>query len=776
LFIILVAGIACNSATAQDVPVGQWKDYLSYRVTQKVCQGPGVIYCTSQEGIFSYNLGDNSLERYNKVSRLSDVATTVARYSPENNALVIGYFDGNIDILQGNQLTNMPDMLNAQVQGSKYINDIYFYNNYAYISCGQGILQVDLSQYVIDNTFSVSSNGSAVNIRSMTVYQDTIFAATDKGVYKGYIYDANLNDYADWQKVTALPNGIYNAAITFGNQVLVNYSSGLTTGNGGYDTLYTYSGGKWSYYYSYVKGNNQVNAMQVNNGYLTVACQQDVKVINSGGSQVTDIFNYGGTINAAPSDAFIDVNNNIWIADRNNGLVKSTANNNGALIYPPGPASNYVTDIKVANNNIWIAPGGYNQSLVPDYLSGVGISSYQNGNWYRTATSDTLYDLSVLAVDPANPLHCYVGSWGRGVEELTDTSVTHTYMPNNSTLQNQTVVANFLNVRVGGEAFDTLGNLWVTNSLVYSNYLSVLKANGQWDSIDFSALGKALPQQLNVVQIIVTKSNAKWILLHENGILVYQDNGTFAKPDVTNSIVITTDPGNGALPDLNVTSIAQDLDGTVWVGTDASVVAFYTPDNVLDGNHDWDAQPIYVTQNGYTQYLMQNQLTTAITIDGANRKWLGTEGGGAFLMSPDGTQQVYNFTSTNSRLLSNIINCITINQNNGEVFFGTDQGIVSFRGTATGGGSTFSNVYAFPNPVPRGYDGYVAIRGLVTNSDVKITTANGELVYHTTALGGQAIWDGNNFSGTRVKTGVYLVFSSSPDGSQSHVTKLLLLN
>jgi hypothetical protein len=173
---------------------------------------------------------------------------------------------------------------------------------------------------------------------------------------------------------------------------------------------------------------------------------------------------------------------------------------------------------------------------------------------------------------------------------------------------------------------------------------------------------------------------------------------------------------------------------------------------------------------------MQGQYTTCIAIDGANRKWIGTLGGGVFLMSADGTQQILNFTSANSPLLSNNILSIAIDQSNGEVFFGTDQGLVSYRGTATEGNSAFSNVYAYPDPVPHGYTGPIAIKNLVANSDIKIATVNGELVYHTVALGGQAVWYGTNFNGNRVQTGVYLIFCTSPDGTQSLVTKLLLVN
>src|SRR5690606_27538822 len=137
---------------------------------------------------------------------------------------------------------------------------------------------------------------------------------------------------------------------------------------------------------------------------------------------------------------------------------------------------------------------------------------------------------------------------------------------------------------------------------------------------------------------------------------------------------------------------------------------------------------------------------------------------GVFLVSPDGTEQIANYTTENSPLLDNSISAIAINQNTGEVFIGTSQGIVSYKTGATAGGKTFSNVYAYPNPVRENYNGVIAIKGLTRNADVKITDISGNLIYETIAEGGQALWNGRNFNGDKAKTGVYLVFCSNNDG------------
>lgn len=73
-------------------------------------------------------------------------------------------------------------------------------------------------------------------------------------------------------------------------------------------------------------------------------------------------------------------------------------------------------------------------------------------------------------------------------------------------------------------------------------------------------------------------------------------------------------------------------------------------------------------------------------MDGANRKWIGTEGSGVFLLSPNGQTTIHHFTAENSPLLSNNIISITINDKTGEVFFGTGNGIISYQSDAIEGG------------------------------------------------------------------------------------------
>lgn len=779
----MLGAIFCYS---QNEPIGHWTDYFSYQEGLTVCQGGSNIYCCCSSGVFSYNLSDNSLQRYNKVTGLSDIGCTVARYNTSTNTLVIGYSDGNIDLMTNNQVINIADLKNSSALGSKAINNIYLYNNLAYISCGQGLMIVDLNQAIILEVCNIGPSGSALNIYSSTIYNnDTVFVATEEGVQYAAL-NSNLSDYRNWHAVPTniLPKGIYNGIITCGSKVYASFSRRLTTDLSVGDTLYSYSSGKWSRN-SIDAGTDNIYSLQsnvVNNvPYVVYSGNTQVNVFDTLGHSIYHVYDYGFKKEPAPKDATLDNTMNLWMADANYGLVQCNTSNYASNYFPPGPFSNSMFALAAQGSTLYIAPGGYDGSYNPLSIGGIGVSEYNDNSWTHlidNAVPDTLLDLCCIAIDPKNSSHAFVGSYGNGIVEFDTSALINVYNTSNTNgmLKNLYDAKHIhtYSLRIGGLGYDSIGNLWASVSNV-DTCLAVKKSDGTWQSFNFKGIPN-FPGVAKITNLLVTKSGAKWVIFPGDGILAYQDNGSFSNPNYSNSVFITGASGNGALPSLNVYCMAQDLNGAIWVGTDVRVVVFYSPDNVFNGAGGWDAQNVYVQQTGYTQYLMQGQYTTCIAVDGANRKWIGTDGGGAFLMSADGTQQILNFTTSNSPLPSNNILSIAINQVNGEIFFGTDEGLVSYRGDATEGSAAFGNVYAYPDPVPHGYAGPITIKNLVANSDIKIATVSGEIVYHTIALGGQAVWYGNNFNGERVQTGVYLVFCTSPDGSQSVVTKLLLVN
>jgi hypothetical protein len=243
----------------------------------------------------------------------------------------------------------------------------------------------------------------------------------------------------------------------------------------------------------------------------------------------------------------------------------------------------------------------------------------------------------------------------------------------------------------------------------------------------------------------------------------------------SNSFALKNQDGNSIA---KAYCITEDNEGNVWVGTNNGPLIYYSPYNIIDASNVTGNNIIIPRNDGTNQgdYLLSGEDVMDIQVDGGNRKWFGTANSGAFLISEDGMKTIHNFREDNSKLFSNSVSGIGINEKDGEVYFATNYGLISYKESATKGFDEYTDVYVYPNPVRPDYDGVITVTGLVENSIVKITDVSGNLVYETISLGGQAIWDGKNYDGHRVASGVYLVFLATEDGSKSHMTKLLFLH
>ena len=167
----------------------------------------------------------------------------------------------------------------------------------------------------------------------------------------------------------------------------------------------------------------------------------------------------------------------------------------------------------------------------------------------------------------------------------------------------------------------------------------------------------------------------------------------------------------------------------------------------------------------------------SIVVDKDNRKWFGTNGNGLYLIAADNITTLAHFTKANSKLLSDNILSLAINDATGELFIGTDQGLCSYTGNISdsSNGMTKDNVWAYPNPVKPDYTGAITITGLENGASVKIVTSNGVLVNEGTASNGEYKWYGINRDGKRVASGVYMVEVATSASEKGVVCKIAIV-
>ena len=736
---------------------------MPYRNATSVTIAENKIFCGTQGGIFYLDRDDNSIHTMNRTEGLSGTNIAQVKYNEYNNTLLIAYTDANIDLYSNYQIHNISDIKRDQdIIGRKDINHVHFVDNLAYLSTSFGIVVLNMEKREIKDTYIIGSNGTQAEVYSVTTNSDKIFAATNEGIKVADLTNPNLNNFNFWEQYDisdGLPEGESHHISEFEGSIFAEVN----------DTLYQLENNSWSRFYSdslweVASLTSSDDRMLLIESIPDSAIPKRVILFDQNFTADTLLHPY--TSFAQEVTTFKD--GTVWIADLAYGLVRYE-DTTFASIFPNGPATTNVQKIYVFDNEVWVAPGTINPFWTKTFNNqGFYVLSK---NWWNSPRPwipafDSIFDIASIAKGKDNKT--YLGSFGEGVVELTDGQVTNVYKQESSLQKDPRDPARY---KVSSLAVDNDNNLWVSNFHA-PNPISVKTPDGKW---------KAFTPKINIPlnqvgEILIDNMNQKWVVLPRGngGVLVFNDNNTIEDESDDQYTILGLGEGNGNLPSVDITSIAKDRDGEIWVGTLAGVAVFYCPENVFSQG-GCDAQQIPIEIGGYVGYLLESENVQAIAVDGANRKWFGTTNG-VWLMSPDGTEQISRFTTDNSPLLSNNVVDIAINHETGEVFFATDKGIISYRAAATKGEEKHKDVLVYPNPVPKDYSGLVAIKGLTEDAYVKITDISGNLVYETTALGGQVTWNGLDLNGRRPRTGVYLVFSTNENGTETFTAKFVIIN
>ena len=740
------------------IPMGQWRTHLPYQFCTLSEATASKIYCSATGGLFSYNLEDNSIEKISKVDGLSDNGISAMRWMSDSETLILAYQNSNIDIIRGESVVNLPDIMKKQIPGDKTIYDIYFIGQKAYLSTGFGIVVLNLTKDEILETYYIGDNGEALKVNQLTSDGTHLFAATDQGIRKALLSDPFLVDFNSWTLVDDIPNsgGAFSNIAAFNQALFASYDDPADA----QDLIYYNTGSSWNSYTSFT--GKTCHEILNQGAMLSVVGDSLVDLINS---DFLVVQQYAVT---QPRSSSIDENGDIWIASFGGGLVTDQGGGQWSL-KPNGPSSISVFDMEASHNILHAVQGGVTAIWGNRYRS-ASLQTFEEQQW-STRSNWEDKDLITIALDPSDPMHVYAGSWGWGLVEFTQQGIQR-YNETNSSLQS---IIPGKYVRIGGVAFDPDGNLWMTNSNV-PEPISVLKPDGNWKSFRVNNL---LSDYNTLGDILVSQSGHLWVIVPRGNGLFAMDNN-FTVDDTSDDLYrkVSVEDRFGKVITNDVRSMAEDQNGNLWLGTNQGVLVMFSPYRLFTDGEIF-AQPVLIPRNdgsGLADPLLGTQIVTTIEVDGANRKWLGTAGGGVYLVSEDGVDQIHQFNSMNSPLLSDNIIDICVDGVSGEVFFGTDKGIISFKGDALSGSDVYNNVVVYPNPVRETYEGPVAIKGLVAQTNVKITDIGGNLVFETESLGGQAIWDGTNFRGERVATGVYMIYLASPDGSFSHVSKILFIH
>ena len=737
------------------VGMGQWRMHISPFTGQDIVTANDAVYISLNSGLLEYDLEFGEKTLRTAADYLSDVNITALGHDPVSDIVGIGYSNGNLDLLVGETIINIPAIVLANVSGIKRINKIRSFNGDFYLATGFGIVVINIPNREVRSTYYPPiGNEEVVDV---AFFNDSVYALTNSRIFSGAQSNNFLADPAQWSQVNYIPDysstGKYECLLDYDDRLFLVYNDDIYNS----DTVFQIESNNLNVVIDEI----EISNLSVANDRLVFPTDGAAYFYNKDLNEDFRIFSYNhGTFPSPNSALFID--GHYYLADRNSGLIKFQELNpftNEQIIFS-GPRRESAFSAKWVNGKLSVASGGLignNPSFSQE-----GGRVFENEEWkdFRPQSDDIIANVNVwdyvsTAINPANTDEIAYGTFSELplVKTSNGSSITDTFSVHNSPIE-------LTNPSTGWSYISDLvfenNNLWILNSSV-SNPLKVLLEDGTF--LDFNLSSQISNRRTR--RIIVDQSGVKWFGVDGVGVAAFNDNGTPEDMSDDQFRLLTTSENSGNLPASIVEGMAIDLDNNLWVGTEEGLRVLFNTSNVFDaapGQYNFQRLLIEFGEN--VEIVLGSTHITSIAIDGANRKWIGTANSGVFLFSPDGLTLIENFRDNNSPLLSNAILDITINQQTGEVFFVTDEGMISYRSDASQGDRNYSNVKVFPNPVQPDYFGPVTIQGIAANSDVKITDVSGKLVFQTTSNGGTATWDGRTLDGKRATTGVYLIWTS----------------
>ena len=515
--------------------------------------------------------------------------------------------------------------------------------------------------------------------------------------------------------------------------------------------------------------NHNVNSIDIRDNTIYIWIKEDSKDNYWKASLADNLIDPGKWSETTDLPAYpFAVDNTDW---ENNYQLISTLN-------PGGPKYNLFSYLKYEQNRLYSCGGGTNDTHIPPC-----IQVLKDGEWQVYQESGIMeitginpLNMNCVDYDPQDPDHVFAGSRS-GVYEYQNGQFVKLYNDANSPIESFNKSSRDYEL-VYGLKFDKQGSLWILNSQAPTQSIIERKSNGEFVAHKQSALMKLENSSLgNLSNPIIDSKGYLWFV-NNNWIVPSLYRYDTANDKLISYTNFVNQDGTAITGMTGVSSVKEDKEGNMWIGTNVGV--FLLEPSQVEADNPVFTQVKVPRNDGtdYADYLLSNVNITAIAVDEGNRKWIGTNGDGVYLISANNIEQVHHFTVSNSHLLSNNIYSIAINNNSGEVYFGTDKGLCSFMSDATtiNEEMTKDNVWAYPNPVTPEFTGLITVVGLSYNADVKILSSNGAIIAEGRSNGGTFTWDGNDRKGRRVASGVYMVVTATSDGKKGVVSKIAVIN
>ncbi len=768
--LLLIFSVMMALCTGAQNAVGDWLIHTAYigDKVSTVAEGNRWVYYLSGGDLFRLDKETQENEALSRVNDLTDMSISQIYYNSDKDYLVVVYANSNIDvILSDGKVVNMPEIKNAVMTYSKAINDVTFATGVIYLATDFGYVVIDDKKFVVKE-----SHNYGERLTTVAQVADMLLLSTPTASYYGQAseYHEQLSSFE-------------TASIKKECRVRPINDS----------TFFCMTG--WTYIYKMKVDEN--HKVTFNNPQTIIENRTEVWQKTVGGFllNVPNLKQCFKTDETGQNPVAIDTDGEYCSANpQGDGTTMWAAGPNGLHLlesdnyYLPNALSfgrPFWLAFNKPKDQLYVSSPATNYFFTDDAGTPTSVNTYDGIKWENITPEGVQRQGSYyIEFVPGDPDTYLLSTWRQGLLKIRDKEIIQIYDSTNTPMSKNYCCHPITSI-------DRNGNLWVvqTYETCDNNNPSVmvlpaakLKQNTSskidWDLPQIDGL-KSQPTKNAILRS--TKNSNYDIKVFNDGdyqspIVFWNSNGeTSSRPQqVIHDRLIDQD----GLPFtwLYIMCMTEDLNGTFWMGSTEGIVAF-NPAQAFSA--DFRVNHIKVPRNdgtGMADYLMNGIQVNDIAVDGANRKWIATNSSGLFLVSPDGTQILKKFNTTNSPLASNTVYRVCCNPNSNSVYLTTPAGVYEYFSDSSPAEPTYDNIYAYPNPVRPEYTGDVTITGLMDNSLVKIADSNGFVIRQMKSTGGMVTWDCCNEYGERVKTGVYLVLCSQANGSgNAVVTKIAVI-
>jgi ligand-binding sensor domain-containing protein len=761
LFSMLLLLVSVHQVYAQ--PVRSWQAWPSLvTINELIKDDEGRLWAATEGGLFSWK---DTLER--KVTTLEGLylpAPTAMAYHSGTQTLWLGFSDGMIQVYSPatGRFERLPFVERTQQFSRREINRFLIRNDSIFTATGFGIVVLSASRRIVLESYTrFAQQTGGVPVAAFWIDGTRLYAATQQGVVRSipgqprFIPDA-------WEQLSSsgTPAGAsFTAVYASGTVILATVSN----------TTYRYENNRWVGHTMpaapvrrFEPFGNQILAL-------------------GNGAAIGDVSGFTA-VNAGtqfPKTA-VQINQKVFIGTTENGiLVKgSDFTQDFPSIVPDGPSLNAFSGLSsgagVVISGSSSSPGASNGFV------NTGYYEYKSGAWtnYNLNSDTTMRRKFYTAVYLTHVTDTYVvtGSYGSGLAiRPHGGGVLEVFNRSNSPMYGLANSPDF--IVVNGIASDRAGVIWTSVLLAPSFPLFAYNPEKkEWASLPYASISGGNSNQYSV--LLADSFEQVWVSVTTsggagNGLLVLQPGDLTTTAD--DKFVHLTE-SNANLPASKVTTVVQDRRGEVWIGTTRGVARFPFPELIISGGSaERQAQWLITEENGERFYFLRDLNTSAMVVNEANQKWIGSNDNGLWLVNEDGSNALHHFTRSNSPLISNTIQSLAAEASTGQLFIATPVGLVSYVDVAKAPEKDRGALKVYPNPFSYSKNnGVITIDGLPSTSVISIMASDGTLVRRFDAASGRTSWDARDGSGGVLNTGVYIVVAKDRNGSSRRSGKVII--